>query len=143
MTNIHINGGTINGMQVGDGTNNQNNTLNIGGEQVTVPQVFDALKAALPDIDAAADDDAATELEEMVVRPLQTLAELPEAELRKAETTEQAQSLLNQLVPFAPQIAKGLAVFGSAALSALASRNPVIAGVLAVCKMAGPPTSAD
>lgn len=134
MTNINIHGGNIAGLQVGDGVNNQQNTQNIGGEQVTVPQVFDAVKSSLPQLDAAADDATAGEIEEAVIRPLQTMAELPQEEIKKPETMERAQSLINQLVPFAPQIAKGLAVFGSAALSALASRNPIIAGILAVCK---------
>ncbi len=71
-----------------------------------------------------------------MLRPLQTLAELPEVEMKKPDTMERAQSLLNRLVPYAPQIGKGLAVFGSAALSSLASRNPIISGILAVCNMA-------
>lgn len=148
---------TGDGTQVtGDGANvnTGDGTINVGGqtfggiEAPTVPQVFGELRKAiqLPDSladsqspDAVASSEQADDLEEQVVMPLQTLAELPEEELKKPSTIEQAQLLLNQLVPFAPKIGKGLAVFGSAALSALASRNPIISGILAVCNMASDP----
>lgn len=135
MSNISINGGNINGLQIGNDNKQEGFSQHNNSDSVTVPQVFDAIKSSLPQIDAAADADAAGEIEESIVRPLQTMAELPAEEINKPETMEKAQSLLNQLVPFAPQIAKGLAAFGNAALSALASRNPIIAGVLAVCKL--------
>ena len=139
----------------GDGAVNQvgNNiattTVNKGDSLPTVPQVFGEIRKALnPQLtnDPAQDEspaeqpaveanEQADDVDEQILRPLQTMAELPEAELKKAETIEQAQSLLNRLAPFAPQIAKGLAVFGQAALTALASSNPIISGILAVCKM--------
>ena len=147
-TNINIGGGNIGGLQIGD--NNRQKITQTNGEQVpTVPQVFDAIKKALPTIDAIADyaggpvaetvsqttDDSAEDVNEQILRPLQTLAELPETEQKKPDTMEQATSLLNRLVPYAPAIGKGLAVFGSAALASLAGSNPIISGILAVCKL--------
>jgi hypothetical protein len=53
-TNIQIGGGNIGGLQIGD--NNQQTITQTNGEQVpTVPQVFDAIKRALPTIDAGMD----------------------------------------------------------------------------------------
>ncbi len=146
--------GSINQTASGSGAVNQvgNNTatttVNNGNQLPTIPQVFDAIKKALPEIDVASGDSDQSQLSvanaddvnETILRPLQTLAELPEAELNKPDTMEQAQSLLNRLVPYAPQIGKGLAVFGSAALTSLASSNPIISGILAVCKMASAET---
>lgn len=139
---------TGDGTQVtGDGANvnTGSGTINVGGQVFgegaapTVPQVFGEIRKSLSDIsvsESVVDQEQADDFELDVMRPLQTLAELPEPELQKPDTIEQAQSLINRLIPFAPQIGKGLAVFGSAALSALASRNPIISGVLAVCNMA-------
>ena len=144
-TNINIGGGNIGGLQIGD--NNQQTITQTNGEQVpTVPQVFNAIKQALPTIDAGMDsgeitssDDSAEDVNEQILRPLQTMAELPPEEQKKPDTMERAQSLLNRLVPYAPAIGKGLAVFGSAALASLAGSNPIISGILAVCKMASEP----
>lgn len=129
--NISI--GSIQQTASGDGAINQAGvntaTTNVhkGDRPVTVPEVFDAIRSI---------DLLPPEAEEQLFRPLQTLAELPPEELELPSTIEQAQPLINQLVPYAPAIGKGLAVFGSAALSALASSNPVISGIVAVCKLA-------
>lgn len=135
-----FNFGNIQQTASGDGSVNQigNNTatttVNKGDGVPTVPEVFGAIEKALPAIEATADDDSAEEIQEAVLRPLQTFAELPAEEQKEPEKWEQAQSLISRLVPYAPAIGKGLAVFGEAALSALASRNPIVAGILAVCK---------
>lgn len=145
-TNINIGGGNIGGLQIGD--NNQQTITQTNGDQVpTVPQVFGEIRKALPLslgddslVDTVSQEEA-DDFEEQVIMPLQTLAELPEAEQKKPDTMEQAQSLLNRLVPYAPAIGKGLAVFGSAALASLAGSNPIISGILAVCKMASAETT--
>lgn len=164
---------TGDGMQVtGDGANvnTGSGTINVGGQtfgngQVpTVPQVFDAIKKALPTIapepsgddDETVDyvktddtvasdsiDDSAEEVNEQILRPLQTLAELPPEEQKQPDRMEQATALINRLVPYAPQIGKGLAVFGSAALASLAGSNPIISGILAVCKLASNDSSSQ
>jgi hypothetical protein len=141
-TNINIGGGNIGGLQIGD--NNHQKITQTNGDQVpTVPQVFGEIRKSLGTTLAEAVDQSqvtteeqADDFEEQVVMPLQTLAELPEAEQKKPDTMEQATSLLNRLVPYAPGLGKGLAVFGSAALASLAGSNPIISGILAVCKLA-------
>lgn len=131
------------------GNNTATTTVNKGDSLPTVPQVFGEIRKAInpqlssdpaqdespADLSAVEANEQADDVDEQILRPLQTMAELPEAELKKPETMEQAQSLLNRLVPYAPQVGKGLAVFGQAALTALASSNPIISGILAVCKM--------
>ena len=142
-----FNFGSIQQTASGDGAVNQvgNNTatttVNKGDSIPTVPQVFGQIRKALADVAADAPEpvaagEQADDLEEEVMRPLQTMAELPAEEQKKPDRMEQAQALISRLVPYGPQIGKGLAVFGSAALTALASSNPIISGILAVCKMA-------
>jgi len=120
--------GSVN--QVGNNTA----TTSVGNLPVpTIPQVFDAMESALSEIKS---DEGNEEINQSVLMPLQSLAELPTSQ-HTPDVMEQAQSLINRLVPYAPSIGKGLAVFGQAALSSLASSNPIMAGILAVCKMAG------
>lgn len=138
MSSINFNGSigkanvnTGDGTQVtGDGANVNmgEGTINVGGQTFgdsavpTVPQVFEAMAKELP-----------AEVVEDTVEPIRNLAALPIAdqEASKPKWT----NLVERLIPYAPQIAKGIAVFGEAALGALASRNPVVAGVLAICKL--------
>lgn len=124
--NINIHGGNIAGLQVGN-NNNQTITQTIGGAEPSVPAVFEAIEKSLP-------DDVAEDVAESVLRPLQTMAELPAAEQKTPDIQERAQSLISRLVPYAPQIAKSVSIFGSAALTAFASSNPIVAGLLAICK---------
>lgn len=124
--NINIHGGNIAGLQVGN-NNSQAITQNIGATEPSVPTVFKAIEESLP-------DDVAEDVAESVLRPLQTMAELPAEEQKTPDIQERAQSLISRLVPYAPQIGKSLAVFGEAALTAIASSNPIIAGMLAICK---------
>lgn len=134
-TNINIGGGNIGGLQIGD-NNRQDISQNNGGQVPTIPEVFGAVSKSLADIpiEAAADSDIASEIQEQVVRPLQTMAEMPADQQEQPEHKATWSNLLQRLVPYAPQIGKGLAVFGAAALESLANRNPVVAGVVAVCR---------
>ncbi len=59
---------------------------------------------------------------------------MPIADIEQPEQKAKWSNLLERLTPFAPQIGKGIATFGAAALEALALRNPIIAGTLALCK---------
>lgn len=119
--NINITGGNIAGLQVGD-NNTQTITQNIGGGP-TPEAVFEAIKPELP-----------PEVVEDTVEPLQMMACMSAAEQETPENKAKAANLYERLAPYAPQIAKGLATFGAAALGAVASSNPVVAGLLAVCK---------
>ena len=133
-TNINIGGGNIAGLQIGD-NNRQDITQNNGSQVPTVPEVFQAIGKSLADIpiEAAADADVSSEIQEQVAT-LQTMAELPAEQQELPEQKATWSNLIQRLVPYAPQIGKGLAVFGQAALESLALRNPVVAGVLAVCR---------
>jgi len=152
-------------VNTGSGTINVGGQVFGDGQVPTVPQVFDAIKKAVSTIELptaappsgsdddtvdyvqtdddtiASDtidsiDDSAEDVDQQILRPLQTLAELPPEEQKQPDRMEQAASLINRLVPYAPQIGKGLAVFGTAALASLAGSNPIISGILAVCKLA-------
>lgn len=119
--NINIGGGNINGLQIGDNNTQTNTQHNASGP--TPEAVFEKIAEAVP-----------PEVVEDTVEPLQTFAAMPIAQLEQPETKANWSNLLERLVPYAPQIGKGLATFGAAALEALAMRNPVVAGVMALCK---------
>ena len=120
-------------ISIGTITGGQNNIgkTEIAGDQVqnnhygaTTPDaVFEAVAAEVP-----------PEVAEDTVAPLQAMACMSVLEMETPENKSKAANLLERLVPFAPQIAKGLMTFGEAALSSLATRNPIIAGVVAVCR---------
>lgn len=154
--------GALNQMASGAGSVNQvgeiTNTNNIGDNSgsVSVEQIFAAIIAAVeaPDgptpptatpapapqpVDPASQPTpgapvASSPVAEDTVAPLQSLACMSLVDQTKPDIQAKAANLFERLVPYAPQIAKGLAVFGSAALESLANRNPIIAGVCAVCK---------
>jgi hypothetical protein len=126
--------GNIQQTASGQGAVNQigNNTATVtnhSGDVLPTPEkVFEAIEEAIPETEAPA-------IQEEVVEPLRAMACMPAVEQEKPENKSRALELCNRLIPYAPQIGKSLAVFGEAALSALASSNPVIAGVLAICKL--------
>jgi hypothetical protein len=126
MATININGGNIAGLQVGDG-NTQTNTQHVATGGPTPLEVLAAAAAALP-------EDVAEDLQEAVIQPLVALASLPVAEQTTPDVAERADALLLRLSPWLPNISKAVAVFGEAALTALASSNPIIAGLVALCK---------
>lgn len=123
--NINISGGVIGGLQIGDG--NTQHVTQHNEEAVTIPQVFAAIANAI-------DADDRDEFVESVVDPLRVMAEMPEEQVEKDPSImEQATSLISRLSPFAPAIGNALAAFGRGALSAIASSNPIVAGILEVC----------
>ena len=124
--NISIGGGNVGGLQVGN-NNTQTNTQNIGQSVPSVDQVFEVVGKSLP-------PDVAEEMQAAVIEPLEKLAALPPEQQQTEDVKEQAAPLHQRLVPYAPQIGQGLVAFGEAALGAIASSNPIIAGLLAVCK---------
>ncbi|MCC7334429.1 MAG: hypothetical protein IT422_05015 [Pirellulaceae bacterium] len=128
-TNINIGGGTIGGLQIGDG-NTQSNTQHFGKPEATIPAVFDAVKESLQELPEAGRDEFVNE----VVEPLRLMANLPIAQQQERTTLEKAQALFERLSPFAPTINKAVLAFGEASLSALASNNPIVSGLLATVK---------
>lgn len=118
--------GTITGGQNNIGkteiAGDQNQTNNYGGAPEP-EQVFEAIAAELP-----------AEVVEDTIEPLQQMAMQPIIQQEQPETKANWSNLLERLIPYAPQIGKGLATFGAAALASLANRNPIVAGVMALCK---------
>lgn len=124
MTNINFNGGNFSGVQVGD-NNTQTNHHAINTPELQ-SRFFAIVTESVPS-DIVAD----------VVEPLQTLASLPEEEQKSPEVVSRVGELCSRLAPYAGPIAKGVGVFGAAALASMANSNPIIAGIAAVCRMAG------
>lgn len=116
---------TGNGTNIAQGqTVSQEIRQTFAGESVESEAIFEEVAKAVP-----------PEVVEDTVEPLQTFAAMPIAQLEAPETKAKWTNLIERLAPYGPQIGKGLATFGAAALEALALRNPVVAGVMAVCKL--------
>jgi len=130
--NLNISGNSQN--VIGD-NNTVTQTQNNGGAPVSVAELFEAIRKELP-------ADVADDLEKPVVEPLQSLAETVTAEPSAltsvgdlvVESQEQAQSLINRLIPFAPVIQKATLAFTESALATLSQSNWVVAGLLAAVR---------
>lgn len=128
-------------ISIGSVTGGQNNIgkTDIAGDQnqtnysspvPTVSAVFAAVKESLKELPEA-DRDV---FEEQVIQPLQAMANLPIAQQQEPTAMETAEALLARVKPFAGVIGKGLLAFGEASLTALASGNPIVAGLIATTK---------
>lgn len=115
--------GTIGGVQVGD-NNTQSVVQNNGQPSITVEQVVEKIAESIPDEATKSD----------LVPQIRAFISKPAEEQKKEEPA--MQSLLAKVTPYAPQIATSLAVFGDAALTALGATNPLVAGLIAICKRA-------
>lgn len=129
VNHINIGGGTIGGLQIGDG-NSQSVTQNFGQREATVAAVFDAVADAIKELPEADREG----FEAQVVEPLRAMAALPLVQQQEPSTMEKAQALFDRLSPFAPTINKAVMAFGEASLTALASSNPIVSGLLATVK---------
>lgn len=113
-----------NGANIAQGqTVSQTITQNFGGDVPEPEQVFEAIAAELP-----------PEIVEDTIEPLQQMAMQPMVQQQAPKAKATWMNLVERLVPYAPAIGKGMATFGAAALESLANRNPVIAGILALCR---------
>lgn len=133
MSGSTFNFGSIQQTASGAGSVNQigeNTATTHNGNSVQVPtlaELFSAIAKAIP-------GDEGCDVNESIITPIQKLAELPPIEQVAVDTQEQAQSFYSRLKPYAPALFKGVAVFSEAALTSLASSNPIVAGLLAVIK---------
>ena len=94
------------------------------GEQLPSPEaVIEKVVESLP-------EDVATQWQEQI-RPL---AALPIAEQQQPEIASKIMAICEQIRPHAGVVWKNLAIFGATALDTLANRNPIVAGVVQVCK---------
>jgi hypothetical protein len=123
---VNISGGN-NMNHFGHGDQHQSN---YNGKPATVDNVFGAVRESLQELPEADRD----EFESKVVGELRTMAKMPADEQRDPTIMERAQVLFDRLSPFAPKINKAVLAFGEASLSSLASRNPIIQGLLAAVK---------
>lgn len=123
--NIGNNAQNINIGRVGDGdgdaTANQTVNPNAAAVEKAKP-LFGSIVDSLPAEDRA-------RLDQEVVQPLMTFAALPPEEMTPV-VEEQSKGLIDRLRPYASKIGVAVAAFGEGALSAMASSNPVINGLL-------------
>lgn len=117
----------------GDGNTN-NNIHNYGSGEVDV----DAFFKKLLELTTELGDDQENFVKE-VVEPLAELAKQPEAATTENEIAPAAaagpstfQKCIDKLKPHAWLIVRCVSAFGEASLSALMSKNPIIAGIIAV-----------
>jgi len=85
---------------------------------VSPPQVLQAIREVVP-------EGVQSNVDELI-----HLSEQPHT----PEVEVVAHSIYDKLKPYAPEVFKVLMTFGDAALTAIASSNPIIAGLLAVFK---------
>lgn len=102
---------------------------NAGSEPVTIEQFTHALEKAegLPD-----------EIRNETIPDIHAIANLSSDEQQKFIDTDKWMTMAEKIRPYATSIGKSVAVFGAAALKALASKNPIVAGVMAVCEQQKP-----
>ena len=112
--------GAIGGVQVGD-NNTQHVVQHNGQSSPTVEQVVEKINEAIPESEP-----------EDLKQKIQHFASLS-LEEQKADSS-QLQSIISRIEPYAPHIGKSLAVFGEAALTTLGATNPLLAGIIAVCR---------
>ncbi len=65
---------------------------------------------------------------------LQALAAMPIVQQNEPTNLERIAAICDKLSPWGPKIRKGLLAFGEASLKALASTNPVVSGLVAMCQ---------
>lgn len=126
---------TGNGTNIAQGqTVTQDIKQTFGGDGLpTVAQVFQAVEK---EIEQSLPPETAEEIKTGVIQPLCAMAELPIDEQKSDAIKQQAEPLYLKLAPYAPAISKAIMTFGEAALTALASSNPIVAGLVAVCRNA-------
>lgn len=118
------------GAQINQGKQVSATQTNSSAEKVTANRVFDAVAESLAELPEAGRE----EFEAQVIEPLRLMANLPIAQQQEPSTLEKAQALFERLSPFAPTINKAVLAFGEASLTALASSNPIVSGLLATVK---------
>lgn len=69
-----------------------------------------------------------------IQQELQTLAAMPIAQQEEPSNASRITALIGKLEPWGKHVRDGLWTFGAASLEAFASSNPIMAGLLALCK---------
>jgi len=126
--------GDKNNVQFGEGDNHMQVSQSSGGE-LTAKEFFEAIAAEtnkLPEADRAVVSGAVEPLKDLATA--QPADPAPTSESPKPGCESTLKKYLDILRPHAALIVKCVAAFSEASLTALASSNPVVAGVLAVAK---------
>lgn len=122
-------------ISIGTVTGGQNN---IGKTEIARDQTqTNNFGESLPEIESVVERIAESIPEEkakFVIPEIQSLAAMPIAEQELPANFERIKAVCDSLKPYVSVVAKNLAIFGATALETLAARNPVIAGVVQVCK---------
>lgn len=117
------NQGQIGQQNIGQSGGEAKADIHFGASQVTLDEFFGAIGESVP-----------AEYATDVVEPLKALAAMPAEEQEKPEAKSKATQLMAKLTPYAPAFGKAVLAFGEASLTALATSNPVVSGILAVVK---------
>ena len=126
---INITGITINGGAniIGRNEGGQHNRFD-SVPDVGTGDVFDAIEKAIPEAEV-------DKLIDEVIDPLEALANKP-AEEQTEPVKAEAQTLIERLTPYAPQITETLVTLGEAGLTALATTNPIVSMLVASLRAA-------
>lgn len=116
--------------QINQGQNVTASQNNSSDKPPTVVEVIEKVAEVLP-----------TELATDWKSQVQTLAAMPIAQQQEPEQQSAILAICDQIKPHAGEVWKNLAIFGATALETLATRNPVIAGIVEVCKANSSPDS--
>lgn len=119
--------GTVTGGQNNIGrteiAGDQNQTNNYGDMIPAVAEVIDKVVEALPN-----------EIAEPLRHEIVGIASLPPEDQTLKETADKIMAICNKIKPYAGAVGKNLAIFSATALETLAKRNPIINGIVEVCK---------
>ena len=104
-------------------------TQNNGGDRPSAEMILDVIEESIP-------EESREQVVQEVIEPLRALAALPIVEQQEPTMVARATELVSKLSPWAPQIARGLAIFGAAFLKSCPVTGPWVAGIQALCEKA-------
>lgn len=117
---------------ISGGQNNIGKT-EIAGDQTQTNNFGDALPP-VDDVVAKVAESLPEEVAAEWTEQIQPFAAMPIAQQQEPETMSKIMAICETIRPHAGTVWKNLAIFGATALETLATRNPVIAGIVQVCK---------
>lgn len=125
---------------ISGGQNNIGKT-EIAGDQTQTNNYGDSLPP-VDDVVAKVAESLPAEVAADWSEQIKPLMALPIAQQEEPETVSKLMAICEAIRPHAGVVWKNLAVFGATALETLATRNPIIAGIVQVCKSNQPQTPA-
>jgi hypothetical protein len=138
-----INIGNITGGQNNIGkteiAGDQNQINNYGSVEPTVEEVLNQVEQALPE--EPIEIGGETFSRASIMPEMRQFAALPAEEQKSPDNESRMMRWLRVINEYRPAVVRNLAVFGAGALEAFAAGNPLVGGVLAVCKANSEDTS--